>query len=111
MTQYQMKLKTYKNISTELPMSDLPEIKSPVKVLKVIMFPYGKKVCSSWQFISARVDFHQNVTLAKYPYLTALEAMERQGLVASSKKGLTFCKEWDAKHMCLFFQRNLPRPF
>ena len=37
--------------------------------------------------------------------------MEHQGLVASSEKGLTFCKEWDAQQMCSFFQRNLPRPF
>ena len=37
--------------------------------------------------------------------------MERQGLVVSSKKGIAFCKEWDTKQMCLFFQQNLPRPF
>ena len=37
--------------------------------------------------------------------------MEHQGLVASSEKGLTFCKEWNAQQMCSFFQRNLPRPF
>ena len=92
-------------------MSDLPDIKSPAKVLKIIMFPYRKKVGLSRRTISASVDSPQNVTSAKYPYLTALETMEHQGLVASSEKGLTFCKEWDAQQMCSFFQRNLPQPF
>ena len=41
----------------------------------------------------------------------ALEPMEHQGLVVSSEKGLTFCKEWNAKQMYLFFQENLSQPF
>ena len=55
----------------------------------------------------------QGVSSKKFPYLTALEPLERQGLVARHPKGgpLTFSKNWNTKEMCLFFQQHLPRPF
>jgi len=110
-TQHQMEPKTRQGSFTKPPKGDLPDIKSAAKVLKIIMFPYGKKVSPSRRLVGSGADLSQNASLAKYPYLTALESMERQGLVASSAKGIIFCKEWNAKQMCLFFQQNLPRPF
>lgn len=55
----------------------------------------------------------QGVPTAKFPPLTALGPLEQQGLVARDPEGrpITFGKEWDAKRMCLFFQKHLPRPF
>jgi len=106
-----MKPKPHQDLRTVFPRGNFPDIKSPAKVLKIIMFPYGKKVSPSQPSVSACTDLPQNVTSAKYPYLTALEQMERQGLVVASAEGLTFCKEWNAKQMCSFFQQNLPRPF
>ena len=76
------------------------------------MFPYGKKVCQPVkQLINAGTDLCQSISSSKVPFLTALQPMERLGLVAAPKKGLTFCKEWSAKQMFLFFQQHLPRPF
>ena len=111
MTQHQMKPMPRQSSGTKPSKGNLPDIKSPARVLKIIMFPYGKKVSIPQQLAGVCADSFQNALSAKYPYLTALEPMERQGLVAFSKKGITFCKEWDAKQMCLFFQNNLPRPF
>ena len=42
-----MKPKSYQDIGTKPSMGGLPDIKSPAKVLKIIMFPYGKKVGQS----------------------------------------------------------------
>ena len=106
-----MKPNPYQDFSIKPSKGGLPDIKSPAKVSKIIVFPYGKKVSQSRQSVSAGSDFSQNVTSAKYPYLTALGQMEHQGLVVASAEGLTFCKEWDARQMCLFFQHNLPRLF
>lgn len=106
-----MKPKTHEGFSTQSSKGDLPDVKSAAKVLKIIMFPFGKKVSHSQRPVGASADLFQNVASAKYPYLSALGQMERQGLVASSKEGFTFCKEWNAEQMCLFFQQHLRRPF
>ena len=57
----------------------------------------------------------QGVESTKFPplTLTALGPLEQQGLVARNPKGgpLTFSKEWNAREMCSFFQKHLPRPF
>lgn len=106
-----MKPKARQDSSPEPPESDLPDIKMAARVQKIVMFPFGRKVCPFQQPAYASSDLLQNVSSAKYPYLSDLQPMERQGLVAYSNKGLTFCKEWDAKQMCLFFQQHLPRPF
>jgi len=47
MTQHQIGLKLYRGIGTKPLKGDLPDIKSAAKVLKIIMFPYGKKVSPS----------------------------------------------------------------
>jgi hypothetical protein len=106
-----MKSKPRQDFSPEPPKGDLPDIKTSAKVQRIVMFPFGRKVCPFQQPAYASSDLLQNVSSAKYPYLSDLKAMERQGLVAYSDKGLTFCKEWDAKQMCSFFQQHLPRPF
>ena len=47
MTQYQMKPKLHHGFGTKPLKGDLPDIKSAARVLKIIMFPYRKKVCPS----------------------------------------------------------------
>lgn len=47
----------------------------------------------------------------KLPALVNTAALEDQGLVAHASDGFSFCKNWDSKTMCLFFEQHLPRPF
>lgn len=96
-TQHQIKPRPHRVLRTEFPKGISHSIKSAAKLLKIIMFSYGKKVSPFQQLVTANADLPQNVTSARYPYLTDLEQMERQGLVIASEEGLTFCKEWNAK--------------
>lgn len=47
----------------------------------------------------------------RLPPLTDTAALEEQGLVAHDPEGFFFCKNWDSKTMCLFFEQHLPRLF
>lgn len=42
--QYQMKPKADHDFNNKPPMGNLPAIKSPARILRVVMFPFGKKV-------------------------------------------------------------------
>lgn len=61
-----------------------------------------------------RADLSQSLKAkhsVKLPPLTGTAALEEQGLVAYSPKGFSFCKNWDSKTMCSFFEQHLPRLF